>query len=384
MTLDPAKPGGWDFEEVLTSDDLNALQAELLKAIDGTGGGTYTPLSDLVFGTGSLVRFAGVLIDPLGTLTIHPSAELVAQGNVDWSGDGEISGTVALSGALRAGDSVSGALIRVHTGSFLTCATGSITTLGGSTSIPVGAPMSIASSLVDLSGVLNVLSGGRVDVEDGGVVSVLGGATGGRITLSSGAKIVMSAGAEITVAATDDLVINAASFDFRVHLTPCAITVVSGVPDFAPQYFAKPVWVQHGVVGPPQMSFAIPIMPGDTITTVRLTLNGKVGVSSPGHSAPPGPPRFSVYKINTNGGETLLCEKTDPVTTLPAYDTIHTITLNSSEPGSLLPYTVQPSELIYATIDGETGLDAEPDTTGYLSIDGTGLARHYRNTSEVH
>jgi hypothetical protein len=41
--LSLTRPGGWAFGEILTSAQVEALDASQAKAIDGTGGGTYTP-----------------------------------------------------------------------------------------------------------------------------------------------------------------------------------------------------------------------------------------------------------------------------------------------------------------------------------------------------
>jgi len=41
------KPSGWAFGETLFSDQMEALDASQAKAIDGTGGGTYTPTTKI-------------------------------------------------------------------------------------------------------------------------------------------------------------------------------------------------------------------------------------------------------------------------------------------------------------------------------------------------
>jgi hypothetical protein len=48
MSFSPVKPGGWAFGELLTSAQMNALDADHANAIDGNQGGSYTlaaPLS---------------------------------------------------------------------------------------------------------------------------------------------------------------------------------------------------------------------------------------------------------------------------------------------------------------------------------------------------
>lgn len=48
MTISPAKTGGWSINNILTSQQITTLQSELLKAVDGTGGGTYTPVAPII------------------------------------------------------------------------------------------------------------------------------------------------------------------------------------------------------------------------------------------------------------------------------------------------------------------------------------------------
>ena len=43
MSIADVKPGGWAEGERLRSSQANDIRAELLKCIDGVGGGTYTP-----------------------------------------------------------------------------------------------------------------------------------------------------------------------------------------------------------------------------------------------------------------------------------------------------------------------------------------------------
>lgn len=62
------KPAGWAFGEVLTSGQLEALDASQARAIDGTGGGTYAPTAQIV------INGAGLKVSSLtvtGTLTLN-------------------------------------------------------------------------------------------------------------------------------------------------------------------------------------------------------------------------------------------------------------------------------------------------------------------------
>lgn len=79
MTLTAAKPGGWAFDEILTETQMNHLQAELLKAIDGVNGGAYTLGSALTF-AGAAVNFdADVHVRNGGNLIVDSGGDLFIQ-----------------------------------------------------------------------------------------------------------------------------------------------------------------------------------------------------------------------------------------------------------------------------------------------------------------
>lgn len=83
MTIPLIKPGGWAFGDILDEDQLNDLQDELIKAIDGVDGGSYTlsaPLSidgapvsfgsDVTVGDDLILTAAGSTQIP-ATHTVH-------------------------------------------------------------------------------------------------------------------------------------------------------------------------------------------------------------------------------------------------------------------------------------------------------------------------
>lgn len=61
-----AKPASWALGEVLTSAQANTIDSQLPSAIDGTGGGTYTPGFGIVIGGAGLIS--------VGTYEIHLAA----------------------------------------------------------------------------------------------------------------------------------------------------------------------------------------------------------------------------------------------------------------------------------------------------------------------
>lgn len=92
MTLADVKPGGWADHEVLTHSQMNLIRSELLKAIDGSGGGTYTLAAPLVF-AGDDVEFDNdVLVDSSGSLTVD--GDLDVNGIWRFDGTGEFNDDV--------------------------------------------------------------------------------------------------------------------------------------------------------------------------------------------------------------------------------------------------------------------------------------------------
>lgn len=62
MSIADIKSGGWTLNERLTSAQMNSARAELIKCVDGVGGGTYTPsatvsISDLTVGSGNRLKY---------------------------------------------------------------------------------------------------------------------------------------------------------------------------------------------------------------------------------------------------------------------------------------------------------------------------------------
>ena len=90
MTLADPKPGGWASHEVLTSTQMNAIRTELLKAIDGAGGGSYSLSAPLIFG-GDTLR-----VDD--ELQINAGATLNVDGVSDFSDPATFSDDVNLNG----------------------------------------------------------------------------------------------------------------------------------------------------------------------------------------------------------------------------------------------------------------------------------------------
>ena len=387
MSLVAVKPGGWDTEEVLTSDDLNALQAEYIKAIDGTGGGFYTIIADLEI-VGAAVRLQNAIFE---SARVEGGSLVVADDSTfELAGDGEISGDVDLTGLVNITDEChvqAGALLRIDGSGFLTAAAGSIVTLGGTVTIQSGAAVTIASTAVDLSGIFNVVSGGRVDVEAGGQISVLSKpGAGGGITLTSLGGIFVAAGGEVVMAQASDLKVNAEAFTFRLTDGPSFISeTVSGTPDWSPSVLGYASVTQHNTGGSSFAWYALPLRPGDSISSITVKIQGGFGIT---HASNPtlasmSLPIVQVISVDQDGVQAVRGTVVDPSTTASGYDVPHPVTLSPSDWNVGSSYLVVAGEALYVRVTGETGANAVADTTRVCSIVGSGTRRSVLGNGSV-
>lgn len=86
MSIADIKTGGWITDEQLTPAQMNLTRAELLKCVDGAGGGTYTPsatvsISDLTVGGGNRLKYNSRSV----TRMLHASIASTTLG--DWTFD---------------------------------------------------------------------------------------------------------------------------------------------------------------------------------------------------------------------------------------------------------------------------------------------------------
>lgn len=356
MTITAVKAGGWDPEDVLTSDEMNAFQERLLKAIDGVDGGTYELQDDLVFdGTGVVVIANDLRIDPAATLTLQGSLDV------------EDAATATVHGALVVAD---GGTVTLEDGSVQTVADG-------------------AQVRVDDGGDLRILDGGTVNLNDGAVIDLNSGAqqtvdfgasidvagnvnvaNGGNVNLANGAKIVLTAsGAEIKLASMSSLKIDAQAFGGFHTLTP--VQRVAG--EWDPYSGLAASWLDNVANGTAVIPFALALTPGDTLSTVVLSLRGQAGVT--GHAALPATPvRVILSEIAFDGTVTSIDAANDGSASAAAFNAQHTITLS----GGLLPRVVVAGSRLIVTVRAEGGAGAEAGKTLLLGLGFTGIARAFR------
>ncbi len=76
LSLAPEKVGPWVVHELLTSPQVNKIASELVKAIDGSGGGSYNPSADLILGGAAEIKIDSVLRVRTGADLITDSGAL--------------------------------------------------------------------------------------------------------------------------------------------------------------------------------------------------------------------------------------------------------------------------------------------------------------------
>lgn len=254
--------------------------------------------------------------------------------------------------------------------------------------------VSVASgvtAVIGAGGTLRVASGGIIDFDPGSFLTFggLGGVTAGaEIIFQSTANLTFEGGSVVThEAVSGEVYEDGAICQFEDHtdlrIVGAPFTWVSSmIPQFifgAGDWVANTVgvYIQASVAGSDIIGFALPLLPGDQITTVAVRLSGGLGA---GHAATPAsPPTVELISVNNNGSVTVVASATDAVT-FPAYDSAHTVTLS----GAGFPYTVPAGDRVLVRVSGESGANSVADTTAILFIDGTGLANRFRNSSEMY
>lgn len=361
MSLVPINAGGWDPNEVLTSAQMNALQVELLKAVDGQGGGSYALSAPLIF-SGADFQFAGTA-RVLGGGFLHVNAsgvlDILTGGSLNVIGASTVSGTLVLSGT----GSVSGTL-NVPSGALQILSTGKqyVTTFGELVVLNAGELTIMSTGVFTMDGDME-LSGdcaltGEVEVPTGGLISLIGG------------KIIGSTGAEIQVLNPGDLTINDGAVAFRLAMVPTFV---------GSSWLAENTgtWLIAHVSPSTYINFPLSLRPGDRLDTLTMTINGGVGGTHP--SIPTDVPVIELMKVGSNGVHTVVQTMPDTTAVLSTYNQAHIVTMS----GGLLPY-VMTSDPHYVRVLSE-GLSGGIDNrTRLCSIGGTMKARGFRSATEVY
>lgn len=389
MSLTAANPGGWSLNEVLTSAQMTHLQNELLKAIDGVNGGTYTLASPLEF-AGADVRIAADLeVISGGEINIQNGGALnvLAGGVIDFSGDLHISSggeLVVESGGLltlqNGSDmAVDGTALITLDGTLLVDAGGSIEVNGsGAINLNVGSDMTVTSADITVNGGGQIiLAGGSLIVSTGFVQC-----NGGDINMTAGSFINAGAGAGVNLEDAEDLTINGSNETFRLTLVP-VLNDPLGPWERTTPGSGLLGWYQFDVAAVRRIWFAIPVPPGDDLVDVFVRVDGDAMGVGPHAALPATMPQIDLFTVDINGQlSAALATKVDPSGSAAVYDGVHNIILqNGSLTSGTMPRTATQSPF-YVRVSGEFGANSQLGLT-ILSITGNVTARSYRNDEAV-
>jgi len=396
MTLAVINPGGWDPEEVLTSDQMNALQVELIKAIDGAGGGSYELGADLIMdGPGEFLLNLTVRIT--SDIVVESGAFLQLLGTLQLSGVQDVTGTInvddgAVFNVLDGGqiDVLDGARVDVRSGAGLHLDAGAECDIDTDVDLAAAATLQLHGTIDALSTSEIILeSGAELTAQDGSIITLNGTVNmtfTSELNLASGADIVCADGAQVTIDDPEDLLINFASATFRLSLTPVS----------APGWDVDPgtgCLIMGAAVGDPDgfALFAFPLRIADMVTTIRVHIEGGFGPGHPGAIGSFDAPVVQLIRVSNAGVVTVLAEVADPVGhpvtgSFGAYDTFHTITLSgaSQNVGGAMPYTnTSNGDMHFIRVLAEGGASGVSGTTRLSAIDGTKIVRSYLQPFEA-
>jgi hypothetical protein len=92
MTISVIKPGGWAVGEKLRSTEVNSVQTELLKCVDGENGGTYTPTDPIVIGGEGAEFTTDLVVNRVhvdgGYIKYDVTLDVGASQTISWNGYG--------------------------------------------------------------------------------------------------------------------------------------------------------------------------------------------------------------------------------------------------------------------------------------------------------
>jgi hypothetical protein len=383
--VDPSSiPNGFVQGVIAAPQHVNFLIAglseEIVKAIDGVDGGTYTLGDPLIF-DGDDVQFAAtarvlsgglftvnsggsVVLSSGATVTLNAALDINGNADLDAAAVFTVHGEIALATSGGGELSVaSGAIINVNSGGRVDLNTGSELNVEG-------------TAHIDVEGTVEVLSTGNVNVNSGGNVNLK---SGGELIVESGGFIISQAGGTIRVEDGEDLVINDAAEGFRSTLTPA-------FHDVAGQWEKNNAggtlaWKQTDVSAARSIWFALPVNPGDTIVNVYARVEAE--------DHPGGMPGFvdmpvlELISVDLDGVVTSIATKVDNPATEPDYDALHDIVLEAGTTDTGAMPHVASADPVYIRLGGEKGASAVTGLT-LRSISGNIIARSYRAANMVY
>jgi hypothetical protein len=341
MTLTAAKSGGWALQDLLTSTQVTHLQTELLKAVDGAAGGTYSLSAPLIF-TGDDVRLDSDDIDIVagGELTVLGTANLVIESTAELLV--EAGGLLTIDGDAAVG---SGGLVTVEDG---------------------------GAVLFELGSDLTIENGATFLLEQGATGALQLGA-GTTTSLLSTATLDVKSTATFLIGEQETIQIDVPSV--RTGYVPLedGVATQAGSSATVGWVMSGLRWVNSDTSIAKQLSMPIRLSPGDVLESVTVRVAG--GTHS---DIPEFPPQVFVDDITqSTGTSSALGSTTDAPASQAAYDAAHDITVGS------LSHTIVSGHRIKIRIIGESGTDSFDDQLDVLSVSVTYRRNRMRQTQEV-
>jgi hypothetical protein len=354
--VDPSSAANGFISEVVAAPQhvnylIATLVAELLKAVDGEGGGTYTPADDLEF-TGSK------------TLILDLDVELTAGHTL------ELEGAIHLPSSGRI-NLASGAVIGLNSGASLIAGSGGIVELDS------GSALNAAfGSTVSLAGTVNLATSG-----------ILAAAGGSLHTVASGALISVASGGEIRLARAADLKIASETCFWRSPMIPAWISLYSNAGVITPAWAvndeaASGGWDLNDVGAANMIRIPLNRLPGDILTSISMSINGGKGAGHGGNISSMTMPKIQLVKVSSVGTKTIVASTSDTTSSAATYDADHSVTLDAgTDTLSQMPVTVT-GDPWFIEVIGEHGTHSVATTLRLNSIFGQSTSKAYRSSIE--
>lgn len=195
MTLTKANSAGFGYNEVLTSAQANHWDTEIIKAIDGGGGGAYTPSSLIEIGGSGLKMNASIQVETGAYLLLNAGLTAGTGGGILFGVNSLVNSvsTTDWKGAFNFG-SLSATTVSFGTDAAVTFANGSTALFDTTSAVSIKCPVTVYSSST-WGGVQNYVSGHVTFDSGSAVTSDAGTDWAGTYTFGAAANIVGVAGA---------------------------------------------------------------------------------------------------------------------------------------------------------------------------------------------
>jgi hypothetical protein len=357
---------------------FNGLSTELVKAIDGVNGGTYT--------LGSVLRFEGADVQIAADLEVVNGGEINVQagGLINITGDIQVKSSGDIN--VESGGDInveSGGDIHLVSGAGLELDPGAVFLLEGTQNV-TGQINLLSGADLDLASGSTLTNGGAITTSTGATLTV---DSGGFLTINGlqtvNGSIDVNAGGSITIEDQNDLLINSDAVNVRLCMTPTWIETATGLTWDRTAASPGGALIQTQVDATAQYiaMFPLALPPGDDITAVTVMLHGTIG-SAGSHADLPGlMPQVALISVDAAGTQTTISaaaapnDGVDASASQAAYDANHTVIW---APASTL--TVSGSNAYYVLVLGEAGSDSQANSLGIRSITVSAVARSFRGT----